>query len=414
MLVGASASVLVAGCDAPARLASLPERLRGRASFRGLPPDTRVVLDGSDDIVLGRIATEGLQREFAYAAKTGARDLGTANYLAISGGGENGAYGAGLLTGWTALGTRPEFKGVTGVSTGALIAPFAFLGPAYDKQLASFYTTIDRSDVMTSRGLIAALLRDSLFDSTPLLHLIRSGLTPELVAAIGHEYTEKGRLLLVGTTNLDVPVGVLWNIGAIAASGRHDAPELIAQILLASASIPGAFPPVMMDVESGGHHFQEMHVDGGTVAQVMLYPPSFSSSDFQFEHTPETERLRETIAKRPFRLFIIRNARPRPDFETVDRSTLTIAGRAISALISAQGVGDLFQLFVLARRDGIDYNATWIPESFTERPSEPFERGYMNRLFQVGRKTIASGAAWSKYPPGFNPVPVSVQRVKAG
>jgi predicted acylesterase/phospholipase RssA len=414
MLVGAGASVLVAGCDTPARLASLPAKLRGTASFHGLPPDTRVVLDGSDDAVLGRIATEGLRREFAYAKKTGMRDLGPANYLAISGGGANGAYGAGLLTGWTALGTRPEFKGVTGVSTGALIAPFAFLGPAYDEQLERFYTTIDRSDVMRSRGLVTALLRDSLFDSTPLLRLIRRGITVEMVTAIGREYSEKGRLLLVGTTNLDVPVGVLWNIGAIAASGRQDAPELIARILLASASIPGAFPPVMIDIESGGQHFQEMHVDGGTVAQVMLYPPSFSSSDFRFDHTPETERLRQATAKRPFRLYIIRNARPGPDLETVGRSTLSIAGRAISTLISAQGVGDLYQLFVLARRVGIDYNVTWIPESFSERPSEPFERGYMNRLFQVGRMAIASGSAWSKYPPGFNPVPLSGQRMTAG
>jgi len=414
MLVGAGASVLVAGCDTPARLASLPAKLRGTASFHGLPPDTRVVLDGSDDAVLGRIATEGLRREFAYAKKTGMRDLGPANYLSISGGGANGAYGAGLLTGWTALGTRPEFKGVTGVSTGALIAPFAFLGPAYDEQLERFYTTIDRSDVMRSRGLVTALLRDSLFDSTPLLRLIRRGITVEMVTAIGREYSEKGRLLLVGTTNLDVPVGVLWNIGAIAASGRQDAPELIARILLASASIPGAFPPVMIDIESGGQHFQEMHVDGGTVAQVMLYPPSFSSNDFRFDHTPETERLRQATAKRPFRLYIIRNARPGPDLETVGRSTLSIAGRAISTLISAQGVGDLYQLFVLARRDGIDYNVTWIPESFSERPSEPFERGYMNRLFQVGRTAIASGSAWSKYPPGFNPVPLSGQRMTAG
>ena len=414
MLVGAGASVLVAGCDTPARLAALPAKLRGTASFSGLPPDTRVVLDGSDDAILGRIATEGLRREFAYAQKTGVPDLGTANYLAISGGGENGAYGAGLLTGWTALGTRPEFKGVTGVSTGALMAPFAFLGPAYDGQLERFYTTIERSDVMRSRGLITALLRDSLFDSAPLLRLIRSALTPEMVEAIAREYSEKGRLLLVGTTNLDVPVGVLWNIGDIAASGRKDAPELIAKILLASASIPGAFPPVMIDIESRGQHFQEMHVDGGTVAQVMLYPPSFSSNDFRFDHAPEKERLREAISKRPFRLFIIRNARPGADFETVNRSTLTIAGRAISALISAQGIGDLYQLFLLARRDGIDYNVTWIPDSFSERPSEPFERGYMNRLFQVGRTAIASGAAWSKYPPGFNPVPINAQRVTAG
>jgi hypothetical protein len=414
MLGGAGASVLVAGCDAPARLAALPAKLRPTASFHGLPPDTRVVLDGADDAVLGRIAAESLRRELAYAQRIGAKELEPANYLAISGGGANGAYGAGLLTGWTALGTRPEFKGVTGVSTGALMAPFAFLGPARDPELERFYTTIGRADVMRSRGLVSALLRDSLFDSAPLLRLIRSGLTDEIVGDIGREYSEKGRLLLIGTTNLDVPVGVLWNIGAIAASGYKDAPELIAKILLASASIPGAFPPVMIDLEAGGQHFQEMHVDGGTMAQVMIYPPSFGGGDFLTDHTHDVERLRRTVARRQLRLYIIRNARPGPDLETVDRSTLRIAGRAISALISAQGIGDLFQLYVLAQRDGIAYNATWIPESFSERPSEPFEQGYMNRLFQVGRAAIADGTAWSKYPPGFNPVPLGGQRVTSG
>jgi hypothetical protein len=413
VLGGAGASLLVAGCDAPARLASLPDKLRGAASFRGLPTDARVVLDGSDDARLGRIATEALRREIAYAEKTGATELGPATYLAISGGSEDGAYGAGLLTGWSALGTRPQFKGVTGVSTGALTAPFAFLGPAYDGELERFYTTIARRDVMTSRGLISAMLRDSLFDSAPLLRLIRSGLTPAMIAAIGREYSEKGRLLMVGTTNLDVPVGVLWNIGAIAASGHAEAPDLIARILLASASIPGAFPPVMIDVESGDRRFQEMHVDGGAVAQVVFYPPSFGGKDLLADH-PEIDRLRGTVERRPFRLYIIRNARSRPEFETVDRSTLRIAGRAISTLISTQGIGDLFQLFVIARRDGIDYNVTWIPDSFTERPNEPFDTGYMNRLFQVGQKAIASGTAWSRYPPGFNPVPLRVGRTTAG
>jgi predicted acylesterase/phospholipase RssA len=413
MLVGLGATT-VAACDAPARLASLPQKLRRTASFHGMPEGTHIVLDGSDDALLGRVAADALRRELDYAAKTGASALETTNYLALSGGGENGAYGAGLLTGWTAFGTRPQFKGVTGISTGALIAPYAFLGPAYDRDLERLYTTIGQSDVMTSRGLLTALLRDSLFDTTPLHRLIRSALTPEMVAAIGREYGEKGRLLMVGTTNLDVPVGVLWNIGAIAASGHREAPELIAKILLASASIPGAFPPVMIDFESGGERFQEMHVDGGTVAQVVLYPPSFGGKDLLTGHTPEVERLRRTVDSRPFRLYIIRNARSRPDFETIHRSTLRIAGRAISTLISAQGIGDLYQLFVLAQRDGIDYNVTWIPDSFTERPNEPFDTGYMNRLFQVGRKAITSGTAWSRFPPGFNPVPLSVARPTAG
>ena len=212
-------------CGAAERLASLPEKLRSTASFHGLPANTRIVLDTSDDDRLARTAVVALRRELDYAGRSGVKDLPPAVYLAISGGGENGAYGAGVLTAWSELGTRPVFKAVTGVSTGALIAPFAFLGSAYDKDLERFYTTIDKSRVMVSRGLISGVLGDSLYDSTPLLRTIRSALTPELVAAIGQEYAEKGRLLFVATTNLDVPVGVLWNISAIAASGNKDAPE---------------------------------------------------------------------------------------------------------------------------------------------------------------------------------------------
>lgn len=406
-LVAAAAAGPLAACGAGQRLAALPEKLRSTASFHGLPANARIVLDGSNEDRLARTAIVALQRELDYHRRTGVKELPPAVYLAISGGGENGAYGAGILTAWSETGTRPVFKAVTGVSTGALIAPFAFLGSAYDKDLERFYTTIDQSKVMTSRGLITGVLSDSLYDSTPLLRTIRSALTPEFVAAVRQGYTEKGRLLFVATTNLDVPVGVMWNIGAIAASGIPDATDLIAKILLASASIPGALPPVMIDIEAGGQRFQEMHVDGGTVAQVVLYPPSFSSDDLIDAVGPEARHLLQAVAHRERRLYVIRNSRPGPDFETVDRSTLKIAGRAVSTLISTQGIGDLYQLFLVCQRDHIDYNVTYIPVSFDEKLREPFERAYMNRLYQVGRQQMLDGKAWSKYPPGYTPVPFS-------
>jgi len=394
-------------CGAAGRLASLPDKLRSTASFHGLSANTRLVLDSTDDDRLARIAATALRRELDYNARAGIKDLPPAVYLAISGGGQNGAYGAGIMTAWSEVGTRPVFKAVTGVSTGALIAPFAFLGSTYDKDLERFYTTIDQSQVMVSRGLISGVLGDSMYDSTPLLRTIRSALTPEMVAAIGREYSEKGRLLFVATTNLDVPVGVLWNIGAIAASNNKDAPELIAKILLASASIPGALPPVMIDVEAGGQRFQEMHVDGGTVAQVVLYPPSFSGDDLITAFGSGGKELLQAVAHRQRSLYVIRNSRPGPDFETVDRSTLKIAGRAVSTLISTQGIGDLYQLYLVCQRDHIDYNVTYVPETFTAKIGEAFDRAYMNQLYQVGRQQMLAGKAWSKYPPGYNPTPFS-------
>ncbi len=395
----------LAGCDAPARLATLPDRLRGTAAFRDLPPDARFILDGSDDKRLADTAVQALRRELAHADRTG-DGLGDADYLAISGGGENGAFGAGLLTEWSVLGTRPDFKAVTGVSTGALMAPFAYLGRAYDKELERFYTTISQHDVMVSRGLLSGVLGESLYESAPLLHTIRANLTPAFVAAIAERYRH-GRLLFVATTNLDVPVGVLWNIGAIAEGGGPAAAETIARILLASASIPGVFPPVMIDIEAGTERFQEMHVDGGTVAQVVLYPPSFGGDVLLRAGDLDVERITRVLSARKRRVYVIRNSRPGPDIETVDRSLLKIAGRAVSTLISTQGVGDLYQLYVLTQRDGIGFNAAWIPSSFSDKPSEPFERGYMNRLYQVGRAAMRSGRAWHKYPPGYDPTPLS-------
>ncbi len=406
LVAAGAATPALTACNAPARLAALPESFKGRESFYGLPAESRVILDGSQDDVLGHIASNALRREIAYARSQGRKELDPATYLALSGGGENGAYGAGMLTAWSERGSRPAFKGVTGVSTGALIAPLAFLGSAYDKQLEHFYTSISQSDVMLSRGLISGLLGESLYDSTPLLKTIRGVMTPETVQAIAAEH-RKGRLLCIATTNLDVPVGVLWNIGEIADSGNKDAGELISQILLASASIPGAFPPVMIDLEAGGERYQEMHVDGGTVAQVVFYPPSFSSDEFFKAGDKDAEDLRRRFVKRKRSAYVIRNSRPGADLETVDRRTMKIAGRAVSTLISTQGIGDLYQLYVVTQRDGIDYNVSWIPATFTEKSKEPFDPGYMNRLYQVGRRAMLDGTAWSKYPPGYSPTPLS-------
>jgi predicted acylesterase/phospholipase RssA len=370
-----------------------------------MPDDCRVVLDGSNNRLFGRIAFAALRREMAYAQRTGGT-LSEASFLAISGGGENGAFGAGLLTGWTQLGTRPEFKGVTGVSTGALSAPFAFLGPDYDRELASVYTDSAIADIMTSRGVLRGLLGDSLYDSAPLLRTIRRFVTPALLAAIAREHTEKGRLLFVATTNLDVPVGVLWNMGSIAASGHARAADFFAEILLASASIPGILPPVMFDIEMGGERYQEMHVDGGTVAQVVLYPPSLGGDDLLRDASDAGPGMIEALSRRPRRLYIIRNARPGADPETVPRNTMKIADRAIATLIQAQGLSDLYQLYVIAQRDGIDYNVAYIPQSFSERLSGPFDQAYMRSLYSVGRDTMLSGSAWSSAPPGFNATPV--------
>jgi hypothetical protein len=300
------------------------------------------------------------------------------------GGGDNGAYGAGFLNGWTASGTRPEFKVVTGVSTGALIAPFAFLGPKYDYVIKRVYTEMSQKDIFKKRGIVKGIFGDAMADSRPLAKVISSYVTPELLTEIAAEYG-KGRILLVGTANLDSLEPVIWNMTAIAASKDPNAISLFSNVLLASASIPGAFPPVMIDVNVGGARYQEMHVDGGTMAQVFLYPPSISAAN-----SPHRKRV----------LYIIRNARLDADWASVERRTLNIATRAIGSLTRTQGVGDLYRIYATAQRDGIDYNLTYIPRTFNTPHNEEFDTAYMRSLFDVGFQS-GSVRQWQKYPPGF-------------
>ena len=186
-----------------------------------------------------------------------------------------GAFGAGLLIGWTKAGTRPEFNMVTGVSTGALSAPFAFLGSDYDEQLKAIYTTISTKDVVAERGFTDIIFNDAMADTEPLRNLLAKFITADVVEAIGEEH-KKGRRLFVGTVNIDAGRSVIWNLGAIANSDRPDKIELLHKVLRASASIPVAFPPVIFTVEKNGKNYEEIHVDGGTGSQVFVYPAAIN------------------------------------------------------------------------------------------------------------------------------------------
>lgn len=379
------------GCATPARLAAVPAQDTTRAEIPGIPNARYWVQTDIEPFIRDAIAS--VQREQAYLARTGHQGpLPPINFLAVSGGGDDGAFGAGLLVGWSATGTRPEFKGVTGVSTGALIAPFAFLGPEEDDALREVYTTIGPQNILKPRGLLAAITSDGLADNSPLFELISRYINAEFLARIAREYQEKGRLLLIGTTNLDARRGIVWNMGAIAASGTPEALDLFRKILLASAAIPAAFPPVMIDVEVNGQPYQEMHVDGGAQAQVFLYPPRL----FDLVRQQGVK-----VAPRERSVYIIRNARLDPDWAAVERSTLTIAGRAISSLIQSQGLGDLYRIYATAQQDGLDYNLAYIGADFNAEHKEDFDATYMRALFDYGYQLGRKGYPWQKTPPGM-------------
>src|SRR5262245_42055855 len=269
VLAGLLAAAAISGCATLERLPAVTYAEARQIEILDIP-DARFYVSDTNRIY--DVATKAYQR----INRT--RPAQTRHFLALSGGGDDGAFGAGLLTGWSARGNRPEFDMVTGVSTGALSAPFAYLGRAYDQNLTQLYTETSARDIFNRRPLlVAAVASDSLVDNAPLRTMIEHYVDATMVQKIAEEYA-KGRLLFVLTTNLDQSRPVIWNIGAIAASNNPKARHHIIDVLLASASIPAIFPPVMLDVTVDGQKRQEMHVDGGTIAQVFFYPPSFSIS----------------------------------------------------------------------------------------------------------------------------------------
>ena len=320
---------IAGGCASLSRRPAVPSDLTIRAVTPGAP-ESRYWPD-IDARPMFRDSLLSVDRESRALDDAGhsKEPLPPANLLALSGGGDSGAFGAGLLVGWTAAGSRPEFKIVTGISAGALIAPFAYLGPDYDSVLESVCASIGPRDVFHLHNLLTGLTGDGFADNRPLESLIARYVTQDTLAAIAREYA-KGRLLLIGTTDLDARQRVIWNMGAIASSKDARALRLFRQIMLASTAIPGVFPPVMIDVEVAGRHYQEMHVDGGVMNQVFMLPPLFVRG---IEATRERDR-------RDRHVYVIRNGHITGEWLTVSRRTMTVARRALDSLIEAQGVND--------------------------------------------------------------------------
>lgn len=395
LFMGACVAVLPA-CGTLPRT-PIPQELADKAEIPGMPR-VRFWGDAADPAFVEAFLAN-LDRERAALGLQSLSELPRAQYLGLSGGGSDGAFGAGLLCGWTQHGDRPTFEVVTGVSTGALIAPLAFLGPEYDDLMREVYTTVTLSDIARIRGVIRGLTTDAFTDNTPLRNLVNRYMDEKVLEAVAAE-SRKGRLLIIGTTDMDSQRPVIWSMGAIARSGHPKALELFRQILLASASIPGVFPPEMIEVEvevdGVVRRYDEMHCDGGVTTQVFLYP-----SSFRFDGLPMSAGARGGS------VYVVRNGRVNPAFQTIERRTLVIARRAVSTLIKTQGIGDLVRIYLACLRDGLDYRLAYIPNSFVDVSSEPFDPAQMNALFDLGFDMAKGGFPWRTAPIGFAGAPVS-------
>lgn len=327
-----------------------------------------------------RLAGDDPQAYRAFLAA--APQAGAAPWLALSGGGENGAFAAGLLKGWSQAGTRPDFGVVTGVSTGALIAPFAFAGRRYDAALQQAYTEVSAADVFEFGGS-----GESLTDTWPLKRQIERSVTPALLADVAGEH-RKGRRLLVVTTEIDSGRPVLWDMGAIAAAGGPSALKLFREVMLASAAIPGVFPPVMIDAEGpGGKRFQEMHADGGTTAPFFVAPGrAILGQDPEAGGLPAPE------------LYVVVNNGLTPDFQVTSRTMLSILGRSLSAAIRAQTAGAIALTKGYAARTGLPLHVAVIDQRFGRTSKAPFDRDFMRALFAHGERVGQAGTAFDWSP----------------
>lgn len=300
--------------------------------------------------------------------------------IALSGGGANGAFSAGLINGWTASGRRPDFEVVTGVSTGALAAPFVFLGPRWDARLKEAYVGGQATGLLQSRG-VRALFGSGVFSGEPLRRLVESHVDEAMLAEVAAEHA-KGRLLLVATTDLDAQRGVIWNMGAIAERGGPEALALFRDVLIASASIPGAFPPVMIRSQGHGTVLEEMHVDGGVMNPFVALPQIMWNWD-------DVAGVFEGA-----RLYVVVNGKDAPRFSVTRDAGIPVLSRSLDAVLGGQLRATIAANRAFASRNGLEFHVAAIPEDYDGANSLDFNQASMQAVYDLGEALGRTGEAW--------------------
>lgn len=325
--------------------------------------------------------------------------------LCLSGGGSYGAFTAGILCGWTASGDRPgcngrpNFSVVTGISTGSLIAPLAFLGPEHDPELQKFYTTIKKSDVYKAKP-IRGLFSIALADNAPLAQMVDDMLTPELIQRVAVEH-QNGRRLYIGTTELEGKRFVFWDVGELARRNCPGDRELIKKILVGSAAIPGFFPPSEIAVTVDGKRFVELHGDGGTSMSIFFRPP----------YVPPEQRTPEGLDMAGVDVYLIVAGKLYADAGPLKKRSLSLAGSSVTTALYGQARGDLQRMYIVSLLSGMNYHLTSIPADFPAPTScTTFEPKPMTEMFNEGYRLTSSGQAWRRTPPGIEPGESPLQR----
>jgi Patatin-like phospholipase len=367
-----AAALSVAACSGPARREH-PRYWYDTGTPVGFSERVRIVAED-------RAAFEKDTERFLALVRR-ASGGGTVNILALSGGGAGAAFGAGALTGLSKAGIRPEFHVVTGVSAGALTAPFAFLGSAWDGQLTESFSG-QRSVNLLQFSLTGAFFGASVFRGKPLADLVNHYATEEMLRAVAQE-AAKGRLLLIATTDLDSERSVIWDLSAIALQGGPAALKLFRQVLIASASIPGLFPPVMIPVETLGTTFEEMHVDGSTTASMFIAPEIASILPDQLR------------GLRGANLYVMANEQVSATTVTTRVRVPAILKRGVQAVLHSSTRGAVFAAYAIATRNDMHFNVTAIPDDYPFNGLLDLKPERMRALFNFGADCAMRGELWT-------------------
>ena len=381
MLVGLAAFGLsIGGCASTAPRIAYTAAEAESAEIPGMPADVRFYADAPASVFArfrqGVVAQAQARHE-------------PVTFLALSSGGSDGAFGAGFLKGLSESHQRPTFTIVSGISTGALMAPFAFLGSGYDATLEDLYTNGFASALVKDASVLNAIVGNALVDSDKLGKFIAHYIDQPILDAVAAEH-RKGRRLIVVTTNIDQQRSVIWDMGAIAASGSANALPLFRQVLAASASIPALFPPRLISVESGGHSFQEMHVDGAAVRQIYVAPDALIFGGRDAGPSP----IRD--------VYVLVNNKIDPTFKVVDNSAVSVAARGLSTILKREGRSNVLASYAYATSHGIGYHIAFIDADVPEPPStdatEQFGTEYMTTLFARGEARGRTASPWMARP----------------
>jgi predicted patatin/cPLA2 family phospholipase len=389
--LGGAVLLLLTGCSTAPQRAAYSQQEQAVADVPGIP-GARL---WADDPAIARAG----RRSAASPTKVQQPIV-----LALSGGGADGAFGAGLLAGWTANGTRPQFTFVTGASAGALLAPFAFLGPRYDDTLRSVFANGEMANLLQSKGVVVGgVFGTGLFETAPLRDLIVRHVDQELLAAVAREY-RAGRRLYVVTTNLDAQRTAIWDMGKIASSNDPQALELFRNVLTASASIPGVFSPMLIDVEAEGRRFAEMHVDGGVTTNVLIVPEAVLVSGTPLFPPSANPKV-----------YIVMNGKLGADFDIVKASTLQIVTRSFETSVHANSRNTLLASYQFMRSRNWEFHLASLDADYPKPTSlGGFDAVYMQQLFDYGYQRGRSGVLWQSTPTELRPPPTPASERVAG